>query len=124
MKKNKEGIYYYISKGNTYELEKSDTCTEKQYLKEMKSKSPKRASSPKKAKSKSPKKSKSISKKSCDTKLCIPKKDVPKMYVCDEKKFRLVKMNKDSVLYYKKGGDSFEVGSKRTFYFKKNPNKK
>ena len=88
--------------------------------KATKSKSPakkaaKSKSPPKKAaKSKSPDKFKTASKKA------LPKKDVPKLYVYDDDKFKIVKPEK---LVFKKNNKNVPVGKMKTYYFDKNPNK-
>ena len=88
--------------------------------KAAKSKSPpkkaaKSKSPPKKAaKSKSPDKFKTASKKA------LPKKDVPKLYVYDDDKFKIVKPEK---LVFKKNNKNVPVGKMKTYYFDKNPNK-
>ena len=88
--------------------------------KSAKSKSPpkkaaKSKSPPKKAaKSKSPDKFKTASKKA------LPKKDVPKLYVYDDDKFKIVKPEK---LVFKKNNKNVPVGKMKTYYFDKNPNK-
>ena len=102
--KQKDKKYFYKSKGSDYEVPKKSVLTEEQ--KESKKES-------KKQTKKSPKKI------TCDFSGSIPKKDMPKLYVCDENKFKLVR---SSNLTVKSAGQEIPIGKKRTYYFKTNPN--